>query len=638
MLRAALAVLFATVVASRAAALGDDVVSIELRAAMASADPGEHVPAYLVMSDQLTQRALEPVTRGLGTRARRTAVADALRAHATATQAAARAVLQQAVAAGHASDVELLWMGNAVVFAAEPSVIARLAALPGVDRIRLVAAYDAAAVQDAAPGRAGAGGAGGAADGGPPAPVEPNVVKLQAPLLWDAGFTGQGVTIGNIDSGVWWQHPDLINRIWSNPDEIDGNGLDDDGNGYVDDMRGWDFATDTADITSFDSHGTKTSGIAVGDGTSGVRATGMAPGATLLGFELGTEADYWLAQQYCLDKGVDVITSSYSYKWLFSPKPDYHMHRQLCSMELAAGMIHANSIGNQGLSTTSYPIPFNIATPGNCPAPFDHPGQEDGGRGSVMGCGGILVATEVLYSSSGRGPAAWEDITLYDPGFPWPQSAAYWDYPYGGFGGDQPGLIKPDVMAYTEGVWTTTIGTSYSTFGGTSAATPHLGGAMCLLRSVQPEAEPRHIAAALEFTAVDLGDPGKDSTYGSGKLQVFDAARRLRIVGRVDDQTPSVGGSFDLDVYGYANATVHGFFGLTMFDADSAFNLAQPYFGLVPMPLGPSGHATLPLNVPANPLLIGFTVWFQFGATIDDPGTWGPGPLFSVPESITISA
>jgi subtilisin family serine protease len=626
-----ISVLVATALCSGAVAQdardADAVVSSELRAAMVEAGSDGEVQAYLVMRSQLTPSELAPVTRGLAGRAQRAALAGALKAHAAGSQAEARTVLDAAVAAGRANDVRVLWMGNALVFSAQPSVIARLARLPGVDRIRIAAAYDPAEVQDASPATA---------NGGPPAPVEPNIVQLQAQQLWAAGYTGQGVTIGNLDSGVWWQHPDLINRIWTNPDEIDGNGIDDDGNGYIDDMHGWDFATDTPDISSFDSHGTKTSGIAVGDGSSGVRATGMAPGATLLGFELGTEPDYWLAQQYCLDKGVDVITSSYSYKWTFVPKPDYHMHRQLCAMELAAGVIHANSIGNQGVLTSTFPIPFNIATPGNCPSPFDHPALVDGGRSSVMGCGGILLGLDTLYNSSGRGPAAWDDITLYDVNYPWTQDSGDWDYPYGGFGGGQPGLIKPDVMAYTEGVWTTTVGSGYSTFGGTSAATPHLGGAMCLLRSVQPAAEPRHIAAALELSAIDMGPPGKDDTYGSGKLQVFSAARRLRILGAVDDQTPSMGGSFHLDLHGYANATVYGFIGLNMSDGLGAFNLVPPHFSLGPTPLGPSGHATLLLNVPVNPILLDLTVWFQFGATIDVPSVWNGGPLISVPESVTI--
>ena len=49
------------------------------------------------------------------------------------------------------------------------------------------------------------------------------------------------VVVAVIDSGVDITHDDFEGRIWTNSDEIDGNGLDDDGNGYADDIHGWSF-------------------------------------------------------------------------------------------------------------------------------------------------------------------------------------------------------------------------------------------------------------------------------------------------------------------------------------------------------------------------------------------------------------
>lgn len=52
---------------------------------------------------------------------------------------------------------------------------------------------------------------------------------------------GETVIVGVIDSGVDIAHEDLKNVLWTNPDEIAGNGIDDDKNGYVDDIHGWNF-------------------------------------------------------------------------------------------------------------------------------------------------------------------------------------------------------------------------------------------------------------------------------------------------------------------------------------------------------------------------------------------------------------
>ena len=51
----------------------------------------------------------------------------------------------------------------------------------------------------------------------------------------------QTVVVAVIDSGVDIKHNDLDDRIWTNDDEIPGNGVDDDNNGYVDDVHGWNF-------------------------------------------------------------------------------------------------------------------------------------------------------------------------------------------------------------------------------------------------------------------------------------------------------------------------------------------------------------------------------------------------------------
>lgn len=55
---------------------------------------------------------------------------------------------------------------------------------------------------------------------------------------------GEIVIVGVIDSGIDILHEDLEDVIWTNPNEVPGNGIDDDNNGYIDDMNGWNFLGD----------------------------------------------------------------------------------------------------------------------------------------------------------------------------------------------------------------------------------------------------------------------------------------------------------------------------------------------------------------------------------------------------------
>src|SRR6266850_2109861 len=110
------------------------------------------------------------------------------------------------------------------------------------------------------------------------------LADVRLPFAWDLERGDTSVVIAIIDTGVDTTHPDLASRIWHNPGEIAGNGLDDDGNGMIDDFEGWDFGSGdndpkpeyTADPSGIDVgfHGTFCAGIAAaatnnGDGIAG---------------------------------------------------------------------------------------------------------------------------------------------------------------------------------------------------------------------------------------------------------------------------------------------------------------------------------------------------------------------------------
>jgi hypothetical protein len=86
-----------------------------------------------------------------------------------------------------------------------------------------------------------------------------------------------GVIISIHDSGIDSLHKDLIKNLWTNTNEIAGNGIDDDDNGFVDDIHGWNFASDNNILQDTDGHGTHIAGV-IGDKANRTGVTGIAGG------------------------------------------------------------------------------------------------------------------------------------------------------------------------------------------------------------------------------------------------------------------------------------------------------------------------------------------------------------------------
>ena len=85
---------------------------------------------------------------------------------------------------------------------------------------------------------------------------------------------------------------------------------------------------------------------------------------------------------------------------------------------------------------------------------------------------------------------------------------------------------KPDVTAI-DGVSVTGAGGFPTTFFGTSAASPHVAGVAALLKSRASATSATEIANALINNAVDLGTPGKDTTFGAGRIDALAASDAL---------------------------------------------------------------------------------------------------------------
>ena len=70
-------------------------------------------------------------------------------------------------------------------------------------------------------------------------------------------------------------------------------------------------------------------------------------------------------------------------------------------------------------------------------------------------------------------------------------------------------------------------GSGYEAWNGTSMATPHVAGVAALIWSWNPSLTNDQIREALQITAMDLGDPGRDVYYGYGLVQAYDAWKYL---------------------------------------------------------------------------------------------------------------
>jgi subtilisin family serine protease len=70
-------------------------------------------------------------------------------------------------------------------------------------------------------------------------------------------------------------------------------------------------------------------------------------------------------------------------------------------------------------------------------------------------------------------------------------------------------------------------GSSYQAWSGTSMATPHVSGVAALLWSAKPHWSNVQIREAMDATALDLGEPGRDIAYGYGLVQAYDALQYL---------------------------------------------------------------------------------------------------------------
>ena len=148
---------------------------------------------------------------------------------------------------------------------------------------------------------------------------------------WKTCTGDPSIIVAILDEGVMYTHPDLAANMWCNPGEsVQGAKTDGDGNGYEGDLHGYNFVTESGDITWTDAndtgHGTHVAGtiaavnnngkgvcgVAGGDGTpnSGVKIMSCQVFSGQNSVTLAGEAR---AIKYAADNGAVILQCSWGY-------------------------------------------------------------------------------------------------------------------------------------------------------------------------------------------------------------------------------------------------------------------------------------------------------------------------------------
>ena len=459
---------------------------------------------------------------------RRTFVVNELKSFAEASQYELKSILNEMEQQGLVSSIRSLWSANALYFEATKAALLYLSEQVDIETISLNAQHqmipEGETAREAADLRE----------------TTPNITQVNADQVWELGYTGQGVVIAVIDSGVNYNHLDLADHLWNGGEEFP--------------HHGYDVVNDDNDPMDDKGHGTHCAGTVLGDGTAG-SLTGMAPDATLMcvksikadGF--GGAVNIAGGMEWAVEHGCDAISMSLG--MVDAAVVDKELLRRTCEAVLDAGIIAMVCAGNEGNAflQMTYPVPNNVRVPASCPPPYLDPDQmaNPGPLSCVMAIGAVNY-NDVAADFTSKGPVTWQDTQFgdyaYNPGI---------------------GLIRPDVCAPGVSIksldYENTSG--YTNMDGTSQATPCVAGIVALMLQKNPELTPAQICQILEETSVKL-TPNKSNITGVGRVDALAAVNAVEAYDGIHEQSieaeifpnPS-SGSFTIHCEGLKRVSVY---------------------------------------------------------------------------------
>lgn len=413
---------------------------------------------------------------------RRELMVNELKKYSQKTQADVMSVINAEERNDKVIDVKSFWLTNFISCKAKRDLIYQLASHPDVAAI--VYNGEMEVVSDAIEKKT--------RSVQSSAEVAQHLTQIKADKAWELGYTGKGVIVAVLDSGVNTEHADLKDHLWN------GNA-----------QHGYNVVYPGQDPIDTGSHGTHCAGIVCGDGTSG-KITGVAPDATLMSIKL-YEGNSGLTLErltrgieFAVDNDADILSISQGWRGSYATAYRTELRNTFNNL-LELGIIAAVACGNDRYDINSYPVPNNVRTPGDCPPPWLHPDQTtQGGLSSVVSVGAVDENNVVLGISS-QGPVEWYDYP-YNPGI---------------------GLIRPDIAAPGEAIsLSNDLNELYAKKAGTSQAAPSVAGVLALMLEKNPELTPADLCRIIETTATKVSEK-KNNDTGSGVINALAAVQAV---------------------------------------------------------------------------------------------------------------
>jgi thermitase len=193
---------------------------------------------------------------------------------------------------------------------------------------------------------------------------------IDAPEAWDTTQGDSSIIVAVIDSGVAYDHVDVLDNIWINDLEQAGTtGVDDDVNGFIDDVNGWDFVPPPIgpppgdnDPADENGHGTHVAGTIGARGNNAEGVTGvnwqvsLMPLRILDPFGSGTSFESAQAIDYAADNGARVVNGSYSGSGFSTMEKD--------AIDAASDVLFVFAAGNDGTNNdVTQQTPCNYDSP-----------------------------------------------------------------------------------------------------------------------------------------------------------------------------------------------------------------------------------------------------------------------------------